>query len=122
VQVGTMQLSLSYHDISQPAPEAQQKMASTSVLTLQHRKTSSVSSELNLIGQKVAPALETVDKYLDDAYLAGLLEVRLIHGKGTGALGSAIHDFLRTHLLVTHFSFATVNQGGSGATQVKLKE
>ncbi|MDP7280937.1 MAG: Smr/MutS family protein, partial [Candidatus Poribacteria bacterium] len=76
----------------------------------------------NLIGQKVAPALETVDKYLDDAYLAGLLEVRLIHGKGTGALGSAIHDFLRTHLLVTHFSFATVNQGGSGATQVKLKE
>ena len=122
VQVGTMQLSLSYHDISQPAPEAQQKMASASVLTLQHRKTSSVSSELNLIGQKVDPALETVDKYLDDAYLAGLLEIRLIHGKGTGALGSAIHDFLRAHLLVTHFSFATANQGGSGATQVKLKE
>ena len=121
IQVGSVKMTLSYQEVSLPPEETKSRELSSSILTIQHRKSSSVESELNLIGQKVAPALNVLDKYLDDAYLAGLLEVRLIHGKGTGSLGTAVHEYLRDHWLVTNFAFAEASLGGTGATVVAIK-
>jgi DNA mismatch repair protein MutS2 len=81
-----------------------------------------VSSEMDLRGLLAEEAFDVVDKYLDDAYLAGLSQVSLIHGKGTGALRKKIGDFLSHHHRVEEFRLGEWNEGGSGVTIVKLKE
>ena len=62
-----------------------------------------------------------VGKFIDDAQMAGLTEILIIHGKGTGALRKGIHEYLKRHRNVSHFAFASLEQGGSGATIVTLK-
>lgn len=80
------------------------------------RKMISAPKELNLLGKRVDEALEQVEKFLDDALLAGHKVVRIIHGKGTGRLRQAIHDYLRTHPQVRSFELAPLNEGGEGVT------
>ena len=80
------------------------------------------AAELNLIGRTTDEAVETADKFLDEAYLNGLARVRIIHGHGTGALRRAIAEFLRTHAHVESFAAAPPDQGGAGATLVELKQ
>ncbi len=77
-------------------------------------------NELNLIGRTTDEAVDLADKFLDEAFLNGLSEVRIIHGHGTGALRKAVAEFLRTHPHVARFSSASPDKGGSGATQVEL--
>ncbi|HUS13167.1 MAG TPA: Smr/MutS family protein [Pyrinomonadaceae bacterium] len=79
-------------------------------------------SELNVIGQTTDEAVDTVDKFLDEASLASLSQVRIIHGHGTGALRKAIAELLKDHPHVARFAAAPQNQGGSGATLVDLKQ
>ncbi len=81
-----------------------------------------VSPEIDLRGLLAEEAFGVVDKYLDDAYLAGLSQVSLIHGKGTGALRKKIGEFLSHHHRVAEFRLGEWNEGGSGVTIVKLKE
>jgi DNA mismatch repair protein MutS2 len=81
-----------------------------------------VSPEIDLRGLLAEEAFGVVDKYLDDAYLAGLSQVSLIHGKGTGALRKKVSDFLSHHHRVEEFRLGEWNEGGSGVTIVKLKE
>ncbi len=76
--------------------------------------------ELHLRGMTVDEALPAVDEYLNQAYLAGLPWVRIVHGKGSGALRKAIRDALRDHPLVKQFASAGENEGGDGATVVTL--
>jgi DNA mismatch repair protein MutS2 len=78
-------------------------------------------SELNVIGQTTDEAVNAVDKFLDEASMAGLAQVRIIHGHGTGALRRAIADMLKDHPHVARFLAAPLDQGGSGATVVELK-
>ncbi|MBD3400751.1 MAG: endonuclease MutS2 [Candidatus Coatesbacteria bacterium] len=80
-----------------------------------------VSHELNLRGMRVEEALEVLDKYLDDAALAGHERVRIIHGKGTGALRFAVLDFLRGHRHVAAFSTPEPQFGGTGVTEAELR-
>jgi DNA mismatch repair protein MutS2 len=80
------------------------------------------SAELNLIGKTTAEAEYELDKFLDEAYLAGIGRARVIHGFGTGALKNFVHHFLKGHPHVERFSFAPSNQGGNGATIVDLKD
>ena len=80
------------------------------------------SSELNLIGKKTDEAVDLVDKFLDEAFLNGVIEVRIIHGHGTGALRKAIAELLADHPHVHKFAKAPQDQGGSGATVVELKQ
>jgi DNA mismatch repair protein MutS2 len=80
------------------------------------------SSELNLIGKKTDEAVDLVDKFLDEAFLSGVSEVRIIHGHGTGALRKAVAEVLRDHPHVARFAPAKQEQGGSGATVVELKQ
>ncbi|MEO8072019.1 MAG: endonuclease MutS2 [Acidobacteriota bacterium] len=84
--------------------------------------TEDADAELNLIGKTTADAEYEVDRFLDEAYIAALPRVRIIHGFGTGALKNFVHHFLKGHPHVEKFGFAPSNQGGQGATIVELKQ
>jgi DNA mismatch repair protein MutS2 len=78
-------------------------------------------SELNVIGRTTDEAVDVVDKFLDEAFLNGLSEIRIIHGHGTGALRRAIGELLEDHPHVARFVAAPPDQGGAGATVVELR-
>ena len=122
LQVGNMQMRISYQDIEQVQPQQKNNKIAPSVVDVQRSKADSVKAELHLLGYTVDQALESVDKYLDDAFLASLPKVRIIHGRGTGALRQGIHEGLIGHPLVTSFELAPRSEGGDGATVVTLKE
>jgi len=79
------------------------------------------TEEINLIGSTVEEATERVDKFLDDAALAHISKVRIIHGHGTGALRKGLGEFLKTHPLVARQSFETEDRGGKAVTVVELR-
>lgn len=79
-------------------------------------------SELNVIGQTTDEAVDAVDKFLDQASLASLSQVRIVHGHGTGALRRAIAELLKDHPHVARFAAAPQDQGGTGATLVELRQ
>jgi DNA mismatch repair protein MutS2 len=76
----------------------------------------SVANELHLIGRTTDEARDILEKHLDDAFLAGLASLRIIHGKGTGALRRAVEELLATHPLVTSHRPGEPHEGGAGAT------
>ncbi len=122
ILVGNMRMQAAYHEIDSVHPKQETSNLSTSVLDIQYNKSNSISSELNIRGLLVKEALDLTDKYLDDAYLAGIPTVRILHGKGTGALRKAVHDELRENPRVTKYQLAPFSQGGEGVTVVTFKE
>lgn len=84
-------------------------------------ESASVAPELNLIGQRVEPALEELDSYIDRALLAARKEVRVVHGHGSGRLRQAVREHLRSHRGVTSIRSGAPNEGGDGATVVTLR-
>jgi DNA mismatch repair protein MutS2 len=122
ILVGNMQMQAAYHEIDSVHSKQETSHLSTSILDIQYSKANTVSSELNIRGTLVKEALDITDKYLDDAYLAGIQTVRILHGKGTGALRNAIQAELRENPLVTKFQSAPLDQGGEGVTVVTFKE
>ena len=84
-------------------------------------KSLSVSPEINLLGRTVDEAVSELDKYLDDAILSHLTTVRVVHGKGTGALRKGIHEFLRRQKHVKSYHLAEYGEGDAGVTIVELK-
>lgn len=85
------------------------------------QKVSNAKRDLDIRGMMVDEAEPVCEKFLDDAQLAGLKQVLIIHGKGTGALRQGIHEFLRHNHSVERFSLADIDEGGAGATLVVLK-
>lgn len=85
------------------------------------QKARDVSFEIDLRGMTGEEAAGALDKYLDDAVLAGLTQVRIIHGKGTGALRKAVSDFLRTDPRIAEWRLGETGEGGSGVTVAKVK-
>lgn len=83
---------------------------------------SGVSVELHLIGRTTSEARDLLEKYLDDAFLAGLTTVRIIHGKGTGALRRTVEDVLSGHPLVSEHRPGALSEGGAGATVATLSQ
>lgn len=81
---------------------------------------SSVPLSISLRGQTVDEAIPKLDQYLDEAFVAGLERVTVVHGKGTGALRKAVHDFLKTHPHVRHYRLGEKGEGDTGATIVEL--
>ncbi len=79
-------------------------------------KSSTVHTEINLLGKTVDEAIAELDKYLDDAYLAHLPSVRIVHGKGTGALRKGVQNYLRTQRIVEEFHQAAFGEGDAGVT------
>lgn len=84
-------------------------------------KSLSVSTEINLLGKTVDEAIAELDKYLDDASLAHLSSVRIVHGKGTGALRKGIHQYLRRQKHVRSFRLGEFGEGDAGVTIAELK-
>ena len=84
-------------------------------------KSFSVSTEVNLIGMTVDEALPVMEKYLDDAYLAHMPSVRVVHGRGTGALKNAVHKRLRQLKYIKEFRLGEFGEGGTGVTIVTFK-
>ena len=84
-------------------------------------KVSQISPEIDIRGLMVDEAIDVVSKYLDDAVIAGLSRILIIHGKGTGALRKGIQEYLRNHRNVLSFTLGDMDEGGSGVTAVKLK-
>ncbi len=78
------------------------------------------AQEIHLRRLTIDEALIRLDRYLNDAFLAGLATVRVIHGKGTGALRQAVREELKNHPLVKSFRPAELEEGGNGATIVEL--
>lgn len=85
-------------------------------------KSASVSTEINLLGKTVDEAVSELDKYLDDAYLAHLSSVRIVHGKGTGALRKGVHNYLKRLKYVQDFHLAEFGEGDAGVTIVEFKK
>ena len=80
-----------------------------------------MSPEINLLGLTVDEAVPLVDKYLDDCFMAKLSPVRIVHGKGTGALRNGIHKYLKTNKYVDSYRMGTFGEGEMGVTIVTLK-
>ena len=81
-------------------------------------KSMNVSSEVNLIGMNADEAIAALDKYLDDAYLAHLPQVRVVHGRGTGVLKNAVHNHLKRLRYVKSYRLGTFGEGNTGVTIV----
>ena len=120
VQVGSMKLNVDYNSLKKIEKENYEEKRTTG------------SKNLNIINKRVKPSIDVrefnleeafleVDKYLDDAYLAGLNEVSIIHGKGKGILRKGIGQYLKGHKLVKEFRLGSYEEGGDGNTIVKLK-
>ena len=124
VQMGIMRSKLHISDlqlIDEPvitAPSLQR----TGAGKIKMSKSSSVSTEINLLGKTVDEAVAELDKYLDDAYLAHLPSVRIVHGKGTGALRKGVHNYLRRQKHVSNFHLAEFGEGDAGVTIVEFKK
>jgi len=79
-------------------------------------------TEINVIGQNVDDATRAVEKFIDRAFLAGLPQVRVVHGSGMGILRKSLRQFLQRHPQVTSVTEPPQNEGGAGATIVELKQ
>ncbi|HEX8463223.1 MAG TPA: endonuclease MutS2 [Abditibacterium sp.] len=116
VRVGAMKIEVKAADLEATNHFGQVR----GVGTIQARKAWMVPPELKLIGYDTVSAIEELEKYLDDAILAGMKSVRIVHGRGSGALRTAVHRFLKSHRAALDFELATQNEGGEGATVVNL--
>ena len=106
--------------------EKSNKIELTKTNTIPKKKNSDfkpkhVSTEINVLGQTVEEACFVIDKFLDNAVISALPSVRIVHGKGTGALRTGIHKFLKTHPHVKSFRLGTFGEGEMGVTIVELK-
>ncbi len=121
VQVGVLRMKVHQESLrrlgSANSSSSISKVSQTSV----RLASKTVRPELDLRGKLVEEAIAEIDKYLDDAVLAGYREVSLIHGKGTGALRTGVQNYLRTHPNVGSFRMGGHGEGGSGVTLVLLK-
>lgn len=85
-------------------------------------KSQTISTEINLLGMTVDEATSVLEKYLDDAYLSGLHEVRIVHGKGTGLLRKGVQSYLKTNPHVKSFRIGMYGEGDSGVTIAEMKD
>lgn len=119
VQAGAVRVRVPLSDVRE-ASHLEAEVMRERVGSLAASKAERFSPELDLRGLTVEDALMKTDKYLDDAGLAGIKRVRVIHGKGTGALKRAIADYLKGHSLVSSFREGGPGEGGEGVTFVDI--
>ena len=115
-QVNISDLILMDEDVLSPT-----KKYGGSTSKLKMSKSATVSTEIKLIGMQVDEAISKLDKYLDDAYIAHLPSVRIVHGKGTGALRNAVHQHLKRLNYVKSFKLAEFGEGDAGVTIAEFK-
>lgn len=120
VQVGIMKINVNIKDLQLIEDEKAQVLTER-YTKISKEKITQVPLQIDLRGKTLDETLLEIDKYLDDAYLAGIPKVTIIHGKGTGVLRSGIREFLKKHAHVKSFRTGGYNEGGLGATIVEIK-
>lgn len=123
VQMGILRSQVNISDleiIEEVSPYAPKRMNRTAKSKIKMSKSLSVSPEINLLGKTVDEAVAELDKYLDDALLSHLNSVRVVHGKGTGALRKGIHEYLKRQKHVKSYRLAEFGEGDAGVTIVEL--
>ena len=123
VQMGILRSQVNISDlelIDEPVVTGP-NLQKTSTGKIKMSKGLSVATEINLIGMTTAEAIPALDKYLDDAYLAHLTSVRVVHGRGTGALKNAVHAHLKRQKYVKTYRLGTFGEGDTGVTIVEFK-
>lgn len=123
VQMGILRSQVNISDleiIEEVSPYAPKRMNRTAKSKIKMSKSLSVSPEINLLGKTIDEAVAELDKYLDDALLSHLNSVRVVHGKGTGALRKGIHEYLRRQKHVKSYRLAEFGEGDAGVTIVEL--
>ncbi|EGK6808170.1 endonuclease MutS2 [Listeria monocytogenes] len=118
VQIGIIKMKIKTTDLEYIQPEKPKKQR---INTSVHSSGSPAKSELDLRGERYEDALQKVDKYLDEALLAGYPQVAIIHGKGTGALRTGVTEYLKNHRMVKSIRFGAAAEGGNGVTIVEFK-
>lgn len=122
VQVGLMKITVNLNNITKIQDGNTKKDNKTSRYgTLYRNKVQSITPSINVRGSLLDDALMDVDKYLDDAYIAGLKEVTIIHGRGEGVLREGLQQMLKSHKHVSKYRKGAYNEGGDGVTVVQLK-
>ena len=123
VQCGIMRTQTNIRDLVLTEEEtiSTPTLQRTNTGKIKMSKSFSISPEINLLGRTVDEALAELDKYLDDAYLAHLSSVRVVHGKGTGALRSAVHNHLKRMKNVKEYRLGEYGEGDAGVTIVTFK-
>lgn len=123
VQCGIMRTQANIKDLVPVEEETilTPSLKRTSTGKIKMSKSLSVSTEINLLGKTVDEAIAILDKYLDDAYMAHLPSVRIVHGKGTGALRNAVHNHLKRLKIVKEYRLGEYGEGDAGVTIVTFK-
>ena len=123
VQCGIIRTQVNIRDLvlTEEATITTPTLQRTNTGKIKMSKSLSVSTEINLLGKTVDEALSELDKYLDDAYIAHLSSVRVVHGKGTGALRKAVHNHLKRLKYVKEFRLGEYGEGDAGVTIVTFK-
>lgn len=120
IQVGIMKINANVLTLKRATSDAKEK-AHVSTKKIMSSKSKNIKSEIDLRGRNLDEAFLEVDKYLDDAYLAGLKEISIIHGKGTGVLRTGIQGYLKNHRNVKSHRLGVIGEGGDGVTIVEMK-
>lgn len=122
VQLGIMKMKVSLDDLElqQAAPAAKQTKQKP-VTGMKRTRDDNVKSELDLRGTNLEEALMETDRFIDEAFLANLGQVYIIHGKGTGILRSGIQDYLRKHKHIKSYRLGNYGEGGNGVTVAELE-
>lgn len=121
LQAGILTMEIPYTDLARADEDKPAVAAKRQYDHVDLSSRSDISMRLDLHGMTVDEALIEVDRYLDDAFLAGLKEVSIVHGRGTGVLRRSVRDYLRTHSHVRTMRAGEYDEGGDGATIVTLK-
>ncbi len=121
IRAGIMKIKVNIKELSLDTSEEKAYTPKTFASAIGRGKTSSISSELDLRGMLADEALDRLDKYIDDVFLAGISPVTIIHGKGTGALRTAVHNYLKKNPRVKKFRLGQYGEGESGVTVVETK-
>ncbi len=119
VQVGIMKVNLKVDSLRRASEDAKEKTYTSTKKIIKSKM--NVKSEIDLRGLSLDEALLELDKYIDDAYIAGLAEAQIIHGKGTGVLKSGIESYLKTNRHVKGQRTGGFSEGGTGVTVISLK-
>ena len=120
VQVGIMKINANLNTLRRTDTKVEEKV-SVSTKKIMKSKSKDIKSEIDLRGRNIEEAIMEIDKYMDDAYLAGLNEISIIHGKGTGALRKGVQEYLKGHRYVKKSRLGGMGEGGDGVTIVEIK-
>lgn len=121
VQVGIMKINANIKNLKY-IESIEEKKANTNIKNIIKNKSSNnLSREIDLRGYNIEEAIYEIDKFIDDAYIVGLKEIMLIHGKGTGVLRQGVQSYLKKNKHVKSFRIGTYAEGGTGVTVVEIK-